>query len=115
MAYILLEEQFYPGESGFSFDIKTGIDMTNLLDGEIKGVVGRPNGSTVPRTIPLAKISDLVTGQVYFDIESTDFTETGIYSVQIFTKDADGSLFRPSHLIRFEVVRAVIDASTIFV
>ncbi len=115
MAHILLEEIFYPGEAGFSFAIKTGIDMSNLLDGEIKGVIGRPNGSVVPRTIPLAKVSDLVTGTVYFDIETTDFTEPGEYTVQIFTKDADGTLIRPSHLIRFAVEKSIVDAASIFV
>ncbi|MCK5643219.1 MAG: hypothetical protein KAJ19_20590 [Gammaproteobacteria bacterium] len=115
MANILLEEVFYPGEAGFSFSIKTGIDMSNLLDGEIKGVVGRPNGSVVARTIPLAKVFDAATGSVYFDIEVTDFTEPGEYTMQIFTKDADGTLVRPSHLIRFEVQKSIVDAATIFV
>lgn len=115
MSHILLEEVFYPGEAGFSFAIKTGIDMSNLLDGEIKGVIGRPNGSVVSRVIPIAKISDAPTGTLYFDIETTDFTEPGEYSMQIFTKDADGSLIRPSHLIKFEVEKSVVDAATIFV
>ncbi len=115
MARILLEETFYPGEAGFSFTIKTGIDMSNLLDGEIKGVIGRPNGSTVNRSIPLAKVSDAATGTVYFDIESTDFTEPGYYTMQIYVKDADGGLARPSHLIRFEVQSGIVDAAKIFV
>jgi len=115
MSHILLEEVFYPGEAGFSFAIKTGIDMSNLLEDEIKGVIGRPNGSVVSRTIPLAKVSDAATGTVYFDIEPTDFTKPGEYTMQIFTKDADGDLIRPSHLIRFEVEKSIIDASSIFV
>lgn len=115
MSVILLEETFYPGEAGFSFAIKTGIDMSNLIDGEVKGVIGRPNGSVVHRTIPMAKVTDLVTGTVFFDIETTDFTEPGIYSMQIFTKDADGGLTRPSHLVRFEVQSSIIDAAKIFV
>lgn len=116
MATILLEETFYPGEAGFSFSIKTGIDMSNLLDGEIKGVIGRPNGSVVYRTIPVAKVADAVTGTVYFDIEATDFTEPGYYTVQIYTKDADADLARPSHLVRFEVQKGiVVDADKMFV
>jgi len=112
---ILLEETFYPGEAGFSFEIRTGVDMSNLIDGEIKGVIGRPNGSTVNRVIPMAKVNDLVTGTVYFDIESTDFTESGNYTMQIYVKDADGGLARPSHLIRFEVQDGIVDAAKIFV
>ena len=115
MSHILLEEVFYPGEAGFSFSIKTGIDMSNLLDGEIKGVIGRPNGSVVYRTIPIAKVSDAPTGTVYFDIETTDFTEPGEYTLQIYTKDADGTLARPSHLVRFEVEKGIVDAAKIFV
>lgn len=115
MSHILLEEVFYPGEAGFSFAIKTGIDMSNLLADEIKGVIGRPNGSVVTRTIPIAKVADATTGTVYFDIEATDFTEPGEYTMQIFTKDADGTLIRPSHLIRFEVEKGIVDASSIFV
>ncbi len=115
MSRILLEEIFYPGEAGFSFAINTGIDMSNLLDGEVKGVIGRPNGSVVYRTIPMAKVSDLITGTVFFDIEATDFTEPGEYTMQIFAKDADGPLIRPSHLIRFEVQANIADANDVFV
>ncbi len=115
MAHIVLEEVFYPGEAGFAFKIKTGLDMTNLLEGEIKGVVGRPNGSVVRRTIPLAKIDDLVTGTVFFDIIAEDFTEPGEYKMQIFTNDASGTLQRPSHLITFEVQETVMDAAGVFV
>jgi len=115
MAHILLEEVFYPGEAGFSFSIKTGIDMSNLEEGEVKGVIGRPNGSIVSRTIPLAKVLDAVTGHVYFDIESTDFTEPGEYMVQVFTNDANGTLIRPSHVVRFKVEKSIVDAVKIFV
>ena len=115
MPRVTLEETFYPGEAGFSFAIKTGIDMTNLIDGEVKGVIGRPNGSVVHRTIPMAKVFDLVTGSVYFDIEDTDFTEVGQYIMQIATKDADGVLSRPSHPVCFEVEDNVLDASKVFV
>lgn len=115
MATVLLEETFYPGEAGFSFQIKTGINMTGLLNGEIKGVIRRPNGSAVIRTIPTSKIADLITGTVFFDIEVTDFNEVGTYKMQIQTRDADAPLTRPSHPIQFEVEPNLADAADVFV
>jgi len=115
MSNIVLEEIFYPGETGFSLSIKTGIDMTNLEEGEVKGIIKRPNGSIAHRTIGVSKISDLLTGTVLFDILSTDFTDPGIYSVQIFAKDLDGTLIRPSHIIKFMVESNLVDASKVFV
>ncbi len=112
---VLLEETFYLGESGFSFSIKTGIDMSNLIDGEIKGVIKRENGSIVSRTIPLNKISDALTGHVFFDIEESDFTEKGSYVIQIMTRDSDAGITRPSHLVKFEVESGIADADKIFV
>lgn len=104
----VLEEVFYVGEGGFAFSIKTGIDMTNLSDGEIKGVIKRPNGSTVYRSILTAKITDVATGTLDFDIVETDFVEPGTHSVQIFTKDADAVLARPSHIFSFEVIENLV-------
>ncbi len=115
MATIVLEEAFYPGEAGFSFSIKTGIDMSNLLDGEVKGVIRRPNKSLVSRTIPIAQISDKPTGTVFFEIVATDFTMPGTYTMQIQVKDADTSLTRPSHPISFEVEANLADAADVFV
>jgi len=115
MAHIILEEEFYPGEGGFAFSIKTGIDLTGLLEGEIKGVIKRPNSSVVYRTIPLAKIADVATGTVYFDILSSDFTVPGEYKMQIFAKDADGTLTRPSHVVSFTVASNLVSATTVFV
>ena len=115
MGTVVLEEVFYPGEAGFSFSIKTGIDMSNLLVDEIKGVIRRPNKSLVSRTIPLNKISDAATGTVFFDIEPTDFTVPGTYTMQIQTKDADTTLTRPSHPIQFEVQPNIADAADVFV
>ena len=112
----VLEEVFYVGEGGFAFSIKTGIDMTNLADGEIKGVIKRPNSSVVSRTILIAKVTDLVNGVVDFDIEEADFVEPGIHSVQIFTKDSDATLARPSHIFSFEVIGNLVkDVPNLFV
>ena len=111
-----LEEEYYVGEGGFAFVVKTGIDMSSLQDGEIMGVIKRPNDSIVKRSIPTVKISDTATGTVSFDIVATDFTMPGTYSVQIFVKDADTSVARPSHPFTFTVNGALVkDADALFV
>lgn len=111
----VLEEKFYVGEGGFAFSIRTGIDMTNLADGEIKGVIQRPNGSLVDRVIPIAKVTDVTTGTVDFDVLDTDFSMPGYYKVQVYTKDADAALARPSHIFSFEVVDNLVkDVENLF-
>ena len=111
-----LEEEYYVDESGFSFIIKTGLDLSSLADGEIKGVIRRPNGSIVSRTIPIASITDQNTGSVAFDIIPGDFSEAGTYFIQVFAKDADADLARPSHAFSFSVVSALVkDADALFV
>lgn len=111
----VLEEVFYTNEGGFAFSIKTGIDMSSLVDGEIKGVIKRPNGSVVDRTIPVSKVTDAVTGTVDFDILDSDFAEEGVHSIQVFTKDADAALARPSHIFSFEVQNNLVkDAAALF-
>lgn len=112
----LLEEEYYIGESGFAFTIKTGINLAGLVDGEIKGVIKRPNGSIVARTIEISDISDVATGTVLFDVEPEDFTTAGTYKIQVFVKDADAALARPSHVFSFNVVPGLVsDADSLFV
>ena len=111
-----LEEEYYVDESGFAFIIKTGLDLSSLTDGEIKGVIRRPNGSIVSRTIPIVNITDQATGSVSFDIEPGDFSEVGTYYIQVFAKDADAELARPSHAFSFSVIAALVkDADSLFV
>lgn len=112
----VLEELFYVGEGGFAFSIKTGIDMSNLVDTEVVGVIKRPNGSIVKRVIPIAKVTDAVTGTVDFEIIDTDFAKPGSHSIQIFAKDADAVLARPSHVFSFEVGENLVkDVAKLFV
>lgn len=111
-----LEEEYYVDERGFSFIVKTGLDLSNLVDGEIIGVLKRPNASVVSRIIPVAKITDQATGSVSFEIEDGDFTMEGIYYIQVFAKDADTTLARPSHAFSFSVKRSLVkDADSLFV
>lgn len=111
----ILEEDYYVGEYGFFFTIKTGIDMTNLLDGEVKGVIKRPNGSIVRRNILSANLTDRPTGTVQFEIVDGDFNQEGVFTIQIFAKDADTTLARPSHSFSFNVVESVAkDVNAVF-
>jgi hypothetical protein len=111
-----LEEEYYVDESGFAFIVKTGLDLSNLVDGEIMGVLKRPNDSVVSRSIPTARITDLNTGSVSFDIEANDFTMEGVYYIQVFVRDADTGLSRPSHAFSFNVRQSLVkDADSLFV
>ena len=111
-----LEEEYYVDESGFAFIVKTGLDLSNLVDGEIKGVIKRPNGSIVSRDIPVVKITDQTTGTLSFDIEAGDFTLPGTYYIQVFAKDADTTLARPSHAFSFTVKEPLVkDVDGLFV
>lgn len=104
-----LEEQFYTNEQGFDFQVKTGLDLTDLQDGEIVGVVLRPNGSTVTRTINIARIVGAATdGVILFPIQSGDLTQPGNYRAQIFIRDADLGRARPSHPWEFKVVNGLV-------
>lgn len=112
---IKLEERFYLDERGFKFVVRTGLDMSVLLDGEIKSILKRPNGTIVKRTIPLTDIQSATTGTVLMSILEGDLNQKGEYQAQIFIKDASLNRARPSHIFTFVVGDPVVpDFETIF-
>jgi hypothetical protein len=103
----VLEEKFYVAEYGFSFVVKTGIDLTNMVEGDLKGVLQRADGSVALKNIPLANISEVATGTVLFPVSDTDFTVPGRYVAQVFVKDTSLGVARPSHPFGFDVERPI--------
>lgn len=104
---VMLEDQYYVGEYGFFFTIKTGIDLTAVVEGEIRGVLRRPNGSTIHRNIPRVNVTDQAVGKLLFQVESGDFTSVGDYHCQVFVRDVDVGIVRPSHVFGFQVVEGL--------
>lgn len=98
-----LEESFYVDEKGFSFKVKTDLDMSSIIEGEIKGVIVRPNGSQVAKNISIGNIADAATGTVYFPVVDGDLNSEGQYRAQVYVKDTDLDLARPSHIFTFWV------------
>ncbi len=112
---LILEEQFYVGEKGFDFIVTTGLNMSGLINGQIRQVILRPNGSITNRQIPVTDILDTATGQVLVGVEEGDLVTPGRYVGQIYIQDNTGRA-RPSHPFAFNVVLGTAaDPAALFV
>jgi hypothetical protein len=110
-----LEESFYVGEHGFSFRVKTDIDLTGVVEGEIKGVIVRPNRSQISKNISIGNITDAATGTLMFPVVDNDLNAEGQYTAQIYVKDSDLNISRPSHIFTFSVFEGLeLDPDSLF-
>lgn len=104
---MLLEETFYITEYGFNFTVKTGLDLTNFVTGDIKAVIRRPDKSVSVKSISISNILDLTTGTVLFPVGDKDLTIEGRYQAQVFARHAALAVGRPSHVFEFDVASPI--------
>lgn len=104
---MILEERFYVSEYGFNFTVKTGLNLTNFVEGDFKAVLKRPDGSVSVKNIPLSNVTEVATGTVLFPITSKDLTQEGRYKAQVFVRDVNLNFGRPSHAFEFDVEKPI--------
>jgi hypothetical protein len=100
---MVLEEKFYVSEFGFNFEVQTGLNLVNFIEGDFRAVLRRPDGSVSAKNIPLANVLDTAKGTVLFPISGSDLKIPGRYAAQVFVRDQNLGVARPSHVFQFDV------------
>lgn len=81
---------FYLGEHGFYFNLKTGIDMTGVVDGDVRAVWLRPDGTHVSPSVPTGDRIDPATGDVNVTVPQGLLSAAGTYILQIVVRVGGG-------------------------
>jgi len=75
----------YVGEVGLKIKVNTGVDLTNATSTLI--LVEKPDGTKVDWT---ATIEDASNGIIYYETQSGDLNQSGIYYIQAKVTFSDG-------------------------
>lgn len=110
-----IENVFYVGEYGFYFNMVTGIDMTGLLDSDVRAAWLRPDGTslTPQPTVPNGDRVDAATGSVNIVVPQGLFNQEGIYILQVVVKLV-GGIVASRHIEFLVTSAAVSDLGSVF-